>query len=76
MVTIGGEKMKLNLLSALFFLISFTAIPQTNKWESYLPNKFMYDCIVDGNYLYAINYNGLIKYNLITNTYKDFTKPL
>ena len=66
--------MKLSLFSALFFLVAFTAIPQTNQWESYSPNKFMFDCIVEGNYLYAININGLFKYDLTTNTYEDYTR--
>ena len=59
----------------LFLLIlSFPLIAQTNHWRSYLPNKSMYDCLTAGNYLYAINYNGLIKYDLTTGSYINYTK--
>ncbi len=59
----------------LFLLIlSCPLIAQTKQWRSCLPNKFMYDCLTAGNYLYTINYNGLIKYDLITDGYTNYTK--
>ncbi len=68
MAIVGEKELKLHLQSEYFCSASFTAIPQTNKWENYIPNKFLYNCIVEGNYSYIISDNVLIKYNLTTNT--------
>ena len=66
--------MKVTLLLILLICISALSIAQTDKWESYLPNKYMYDCLVDGNYLYTISFTGLIKYDLTTDKYENYTK--
>ena len=65
--------MEKRLLSILLIL-SIPLIAQTNQWRSYQANRFMYDCLTAGNYLYTINYNGLIKYDLTSGSYANYTK--
>lgn len=62
------------LFSFLFLFQTYFTLAQTEQWESFIPNRFAYDCLVEGEFLYALTFNGMIKYNLKTDTYEFYNK--